>query len=174
MKNQLSLSLLILFISTLSISCKKEKIQENSSIDILPAFEKTIGGAQNDVAKSILIKNNELYIFGTTKSMGDLNGDHYLVKTDLNGTLISEHIYGGALEEEGIDIIETNDGNFILLGSTASSGAGQKDIHVIKIDNSGNIIWEKTYGGLLEDTPQEIIELSNNAPPNAQLIFGAP
>ncbi|NQX97646.1 MAG: hypothetical protein HRT73_07165, partial [Flavobacteriales bacterium] len=85
----------------------------------------------------------------------------FLIKTDLNGNFISEHTFGGVMEEEGIDIITTNDGNFILIGSTTSSGAGEKDIHVIKIDSNGNIIWENTYGGSLNDTPQEIIELSN-------------
>tara|TARA_B100000809_G_C15138900_1_gene531998 strand:+ start:3105 stop:4295 length:1191 start_codon:yes stop_codon:yes gene_type:complete len=165
MKNQRFLILLIFFVSILSISCSKEETKETPGSGgdrTTLGFDKTFGGLQDDLANTLHIKNNELYIFGTTKSLGDINGDHYLVKTDLNGNIISEHTFGGSLEEEGINLLETDDGNFILLGSTTSSGAGQKDIHAIKIDDTGNVIWEKTYGGLLDDTPQEIIELSNS------------
>ena len=165
MKKHFPLLLLTLYISIISFSCKKEEIKEIPSPGDEPVyqgFEKTFGGLQDDLSNSIHIKNNELYIFGTTKSLGDNNGDHYLIKTDLNGNTISEKTFGGPMAEEGIDLIETNDGNFILLGTTTSFGAGQKDIHAIKIDDVGNIIWEKTYGGLLDDTPQEIIELSNS------------
>jgi len=165
MKNHYALILLPFFISILTISCSKEEI-EATPTPLKPGddqgFEKTFGGLQDDLANSILLKNDKLYIFGTTKSLGDINGDHYLVKADLNGNIISEHTFGGCMKEEGVNLIETTDGNFILLGSTTSSGAGRKDIHAIKIDDTGNIIWEKTYGGLLDDTPQKIIELSNS------------
>jgi len=164
MKNDFALIPLTFLITILTISCSKEEKVTPIPFDLGNAqgFEKTYGGIQDDLANSLLIKNNELYIFGTTKSFGDINGDHYLVKSDLNGNTISEHTFGGPMTEEGIDLIETNDGNFIILGSTTSSGAGQKDIHAIKIDVNGNIIWEKTYGGILDDTPQKIIELSNS------------
>ena len=159
MKTQLLLSFFLIII--ILISCKKKSIEPTPSPETLQAFEKTFGGSKDDFANSIIIKDSVLYLFGTTKSKGEINGDFYLIKTDLNGKTISEHHYGGIMEEEGVDIISTNDGNFILIGFTTSTGAGQKDIYVLKINNTGNIIWEKTYGGLLDDTPQEIIELSN-------------
>jgi hypothetical protein len=166
MKNNSSIISILLF-SIISFSCSKEseedKIYENPVYgSTVYDFEKTFGGSEDDVAKSIIHKNNELYIFGTTKSLGDINGDHYLIKTDLNGNIISEHTFGGSMEEEGVEIIATNDGSFILIGSTTSLGAGQKDIHVIKIDPNGTLIWEKTFGGLLDETPESIIELSNS------------
>ncbi len=162
MKNHFAHIILISLTVSLSFSCSKESEPNTVNNNVSNEFEKTFGGQEDDVAKAIIEKDNELYIFGTTKSLGDLNGDHYLIKTDLNGNLISEFTFGGTLEELGIGIIATNDGNFILIGSTTSSGAGQKDIDVIKIDPQGNQIWEKTFGGSLDDTPQDIIELSNS------------
>jgi hypothetical protein len=123
-------------------------------------YEKTYGGIQDDAARSFIIENKFLYVFGTTKSLGDINGDHYLIKLDLGGNIIYEKSFGGAAEEEGVEIIATNDGNFLLVGSTQSSGAGLKDIHVIKVDADGNQIWENTFGGAMNDAPNDVIETS--------------
>jgi len=163
MKNYSTL-LLSLFSILLLVSCSKEESTPTPTTISIPNnnFEKTFGGPQDDIANSIIIENGELYIFGTTKSLGDVNGDHYLIKTDLDGNVLFEKNFGGASLEDGVKIITTNDGNFILIGTTESLGAGQKDIHVIKIDNQGNQLWENTFGGTLNDTPADIIELSNS------------
>jgi hypothetical protein len=54
--------------------------------------------------------------------------------------------YGGAKDDRGLSVQQTRDGGFIIVGSTYSFGAGNKDIYVIKTDTKGNVIWEKTYG----------------------------
>ncbi|NQX99137.1 MAG: hypothetical protein HRT73_14855, partial [Flavobacteriales bacterium] len=74
--------IILLFLTVFLISCSKEPIQESNTASISQNFEKTFGGLQNDIANSILIKNDEIYIFGTTKSLGNINGDSYLIKTD--------------------------------------------------------------------------------------------
>ena len=147
-------------IVSITSSCKKESVN-TGNVTNSGNFEKTYGGVQDDYANSGLIKNESLFIFGTTKSLGEINGDHYLIKLDLKGNVLFEKTYGGVAEEEGVKILSTSDGNFILIGTTTSTGAGLKDIHVIKINSQGNIIWEKTYGGALDDKPNDIIETSN-------------
>jgi len=147
------------FICVFIISCSKES--EPNFNAPCNNFEKTFGDSLDDYANAIIIKNQEIFVFGTSKSFGDINGDHYLIKMSLYGDVIFENTYGGSAAEEGLDIIATNDGNFILIGTTESSGAGQKDIHVIKIDPNGNQIWENTFGGTLNDVPNDIIELSS-------------
>jgi hypothetical protein len=59
-------------------------------------------------------------------------------------------------------LIATNDGNFVLIGSTQSKGNGMKDIHIIKVNPNGDVIWEKTLGGALDDAPISIIETAAN------------
>ncbi len=61
--------------------------------------------------------------------------------------------YGGSDEERAYEIIASNDGNFLLAGNTKSVDGdvsfnhGSSDYWVVKIDESGNILWEETYGG---------------------------
>lgn len=139
-------------------ACKTDQTEPSSSTPL--PFQKSIGGTSDDIANSVIVEDNLLYVYGQTKSLNDPSGDHYLIKLDLLGNVLFEKTYGGALTEEGTKIITTNDGNFILIGTTESSGSGQKDVHVLKIDKKGVLLWEKTFGGSLDDFPIDIIETS--------------
>ena len=78
-----------------------------------------------------------------------------------NGTtqplLVWEKTYGGSEHDEAQSIITTNDGGFIIAGSTfsndydVSENNGSKDIWVLKIDTIGTIVWEKSFGGSEEE-----------------------
>lgn len=143
--------ILLGIISIFYISCKKD---HSTPVK----FEKHFGGTGNDKAHDALILHDALYLFGSTKSFDDANGDFYLLKLDMQGKLIFEKTYGGIAEEEGIDIIATNDGNLLLLGSTESKGNGMKDFYAIKINEQGDILWDTTIGGGLNDKPADAIE----------------
>lgn len=143
-------------------ACTKDEIKINEPLPLNSSFQKNIGGSSDDIANSIVIKDDTLYILGQSKSFNDPNGDHYLIKLDIYGDIIFEKTYGGNLTEEGTKIITTGDGNLILIGTTESSGNGQKDIHVLKINTNGIVLWEKSFGGSLDDKPIDIIETSDS------------
>lgn len=54
---------------------------------------------------------------------------------------------GGTGSDVGNEIIQTSDGGFVIAGSTTSFGAIQRDSYLIKLDSSGNTVWDKRYGG---------------------------
>ena len=49
------------------------------------------------------------------------------------------------------NIVQTSDGGYALSGCTTSSGAGQSDAWLVKTDSVGNIEWNITYGGALDE-----------------------
>jgi hypothetical protein len=86
------------------------------------------------------------YIIGAT--IGPLGYEQLcLVKTDGNGGFQWTKTYGGASAEYCSFAQQTTEGGYIVGGSTQSSGAGRSDFYLVKTDASGNVLWEKTYGG---------------------------
>lgn len=98
--------------------------------------------------------------------------DYWVMKFDVNGVIIWENIIGG----DGIDrfgeLIKVNDGGYILVGMLYFDIFGDKiensigvgwefDFWLVKINESGEVVWDKIIGGNLFDEFVDI-ELINN------------
>lgn len=67
-----------------------------------------------------------------------------------------ERTYGGADSDKGYAVQQTQDGGYIITGSTWSFGAGQEDVYLIKTDSLGDTMWTKTYGGTNWDRSRSV------------------
>ncbi|MBI5035397.1 MAG: hypothetical protein HZB51_33135 [Chloroflexi bacterium] len=131
--------------------------------DGVSTWQKTLGGGSTDTGSSVAPTNDGGYIVaGRTKSFGAGNRDVWLLKLDNLGNITWQKTFGGIGEEGNPRIIPTTDGGYIFAADTASSGAGLTDIWVVKLDSSGNITWQKTYGGTGDDLRGTIIPTSDN------------
>ena len=111
-------------------------------------WEKTIGGIYQDLAYSIAQTTDGGYIIAGQKADYSANWYYvYLVKTDASGNKAWEQTFGGSDYEEAYSVQQTLDGGYIIAGITFSYGAGEEDIYLVKTDASGNMEWEKTFGG---------------------------
>ena len=109
---------------------------------------KTFGGSSYEGANSIQQTTDGGYIFtGLTASFGAGKSDVYLVKTNSSGIPIWTKTFGGTDDDQGYSVRQTNDGGYIISGTTSSFGAGYHDVYLIKTDIAGNIMWNKTFGG---------------------------
>jgi PKD repeat protein len=90
---------------------------------------------------------------GTTyESSGQFDDDIWCVKTDESGTKVWQYalnINNG--NERSFSIQQTTDDGYILTGYTDGEGAGLTDLLLVKINNAGQFLWKKTFGGLLAD-----------------------
>ncbi|MBK6914488.1 MAG: T9SS type A sorting domain-containing protein [Ignavibacteriales bacterium] len=59
--------------------------------------------------------------------------------------------YGGNGDDYGYSLKKTDDGGFIIAGTTNTFGAGVFDFYVIRIDSIGDTLWTKTFGGVNND-----------------------
>ena len=111
-------------------------------------WNKTYGGSSVEVAEGGILKlpDGGFLIAGRTNSYGAGVYDVYIVRTDENGTLLWNKTYGGSNNDLANDIINTSDGNFLVIAYTSSFGAGGNDFYVLKIDENGTLLWNKTYG----------------------------
>ena len=108
----------------------------------------TFGGKNYDVGRSIIEISNGYIFVGRTQSYGSTGYNLWMVKIDNNGNEEWNRTYGGANDDWGSYIIQSEDG-FIISGTTYSYGHGDADVWLLKTDFEGNELWNQTYGGKL-------------------------
>lgn len=115
-------------------------------------WSKTYGGASDDTARAVRTTSDGGYVLaGRTKSFGAGSDDGWCVKIDGSGNIVWEKAYGGLKTDMFTNILPAPDGGWILVGRTSSYGAGLNDGWCVKIDESGNVAWQRTYGGSADD-----------------------
>lgn len=120
-------------------------------------------------------EQGKLLFGGSTYSKdGDINSskgylDYWLFKTDKEGRLIWSKTYGGSEFDLMIGIVRHGD-HVIVYGASFSEDGDVKrnygdislsDIWLLEVNNSGDLIWSKNYGGSRPDDVAEIIEANN-------------
>lgn len=131
-------------------------------------WQKTIGGSGQDDLTSIIKTKDGGYVIGgssSSDSSGSKTGSHYggldywVVKLDTKGEIVWQHTFGGNYNDELRSIVLTEDGGFLLGGSSNSTDSGTKtqksigeaDYWIVKLDKDGNEQWQKTIGGSADD-----------------------
>ena len=137
-------------------------------------WQKSLGGSGWDEASSIQQTIDGGYIVGgsSTSSDGDVtenkgSTDYWIVKLSSGGILEWQKSYGGS-NSEGINSIQqTSDGGYIAAGLTNSNDGDvtghrlQGDYWIVKVDASGNLEWERTYGSRGSDVATSIIQTTD-------------
>ncbi len=119
-------------------------------------WQKTYGGAAPDYAYSIKQINDGGYVVaGTTASFGTgvygtFASDILVLRLDGNGNLLWSKVYGGEFPEEAVRISLTSDSGYVISGTTGSF-SDNLDLWLVKLNASGDILWQKRYGGAKTD-----------------------
>jgi len=115
-------------------------------------WTRTYGGTDFDEGQSVQQTRDGGYVIaGDTRSFGAGGSDVYLVKTYADGDTQWTRTFGGTAEEWGYLIQQTTDNGYIVAAYTASFGAGDYDVYLIRTDSSGDSLWTRTFGGTAED-----------------------
>ena len=72
------------------------------------------------------------------------------------GVIQLQKTYGGTSYDKASAVLPISDGGYFLLGSTSSFGAGNYDILLIRTDEKGEVVWQKTYGGFFNEYGEKI------------------
>ena len=135
-------------------------------------WEKSFGGSEIDEASAIVkTDDGNFLIAGDTRSIdNDVSNnkgaaDLWLIKISPQGDLIWEKTIGGTSFDAARSIIKSQNNGFFLAGSSRSNdndvaeNKGQNDAWVLKVDNNGNLLWERTVGGSNIDFSYGVAEL---------------
>lgn len=129
------------------------------------SWEKLFSRTSTDAFRNVAECPSGGYIaVGYTSSWSPNDTDAYVVRLNTSGdTIWTRRINGtGSRKDLLYKVINTNDGNYAMCGYSTSYGAGTEDVLIIKMDDNGNILWTKTWGGTGRDRAQEIVQTSDN------------
>ena len=159
------------------VNCSEDNDNSNPrEQDIEIDFIATLGGSKNESAQAVVNTTDGGYaILGYSQSMdGDVlnksneSYDYWMLKFDANNQLQWQKTYGGSDDDRGIDLIQTSDSGYAIIGKSKSNdlevseNAGFDDFWVSKLDSSGAIIWEYSFGFAGSDTPYSIIQTNDD------------
>lgn len=127
-------------------------------------WSKTFGGSDMDAAWSIVASTDGGYVTAgfTYSTNGDVTGNHgyqdaWVIKMDGNGNKVWQKTLGGTANDQAMSVINTTDGGYLVSGETISGDGdvtgnhGWTDLWVVKLDASGNLLWQKTFGSSSND-----------------------
>lgn len=117
------------------------------------------GGSGIDIGYGVKETYNRHYIVaGSTSSFGYGATDAYLILVDSMGQKVWEKTYGGVMADVAKAIVvNPADSGFIFTGYTGSIGNGGYDVYLARTDKNGNLMWQKSFGGLDWDFGNDIV-----------------
>ena len=136
------------------------------------AWQKCIGGSQDDWGYGIAVAGDGYVVSGWTSSIdGDAvgnKGQHNLLaaKLDLAGNLVWSKALGGTYYDEGYGVETAADGSGYVFAGLARShdgdvvgnhgAGGWQDAWIVKLDPGGNLLWQHCYGGSANESAWSI------------------
>jgi len=140
------------------------KLTSNGSID----WEKNYGGSNDDVAYSIEETFDGGFIAAgyTSSDNGDVSNnygdrDYWVIKLKSDGIIEWQKSLGGTGSDWGYSVCQTSDSGYVVAGRSSSNdndvtgNHGNSDCWVVKLTTTGDISWQKSYGG----TGGEVLEM---------------
>jgi len=117
-----------------------------------------------DKATSILYLGPEGFLVSGNSQTANLSKSvAWILKTDRNGEIEWKKEFE---TNQGIHalnkMIKSDTNQFIAVGYTSAKGAGWQDGWVVKIDENGELLWEKTFGGENKDVFNTVIREIDN------------
>jgi hypothetical protein len=139
-------------------------------------WRRYFGGSNNDRSYDAVQTNDggflltgasESFDFDITDNKGSY--DFWAVRLTPDGEKLWAKSFGGSEIEIGYSMTKTQDGNYIMVGDSRSSDGdvstnyGNADAWVVKFNDNGTIIWEKSYGGSAFDSARSIHQMPDGS-----------
>ena len=138
---------------------------------LYPFSNKNLGGTQSDVPVGFeqLPDSGYIILASSSSNMGfdksqnnrdpfGMSSDFWLIRLDKNGNKLWDKTIGGSSSDRPAALLVLPDG-YVLSGTSTSGISGEKtdsvrggdDFWIVKTDLLGNVLWDRTVGGLSND-----------------------
>lgn len=138
-------------------------------------WQKTLGGALSDEMRSVIATADGGYLVGGTSNSPEgfdktskCNGgsDFWILKLDKDGNIEWQRTMGAEKDDQLQSLWQTHDGGYIASGNSnsgagfnkTSASRGGSDFWVVRLDPSGNPLWQETYNFGKYDVLTSLVE----------------
>ncbi|MBN1296722.1 SBBP repeat-containing protein [bacterium] len=150
--------ILNIWIPAAAIAGHEERFDSRDQADFL----ETVSITGDEMNLSVIQTSDDCYVVaGHTTTLGAGSTDCLLIKYDTNGNIAWARTLGGTSADRIERVIQNSDGDIIVTGSTASTGAGGEDILLAGFNINGNHLWTRTIGGTSHDNGYDIVQTSD-------------
>lgn len=139
-------------------------------------WQRVFGGSLYEEGTAIAKTNDAGFIVASVTDSydGDVSipnkglGDIWIIKFNKTGAVEWKRTYGGSGEDAPSNIIQTNDGGYLFIGSTSSNNGdvsgnkGPNDIWVVKLFADGSIAWQRTLGGSNGERAARVVQTNDS------------
>lgn len=141
-------------------------------VDPLSPWQNALGGSGLDFGNDVIqTTDHDFMVVGrSTSNLSGYSGsiDFYVGKINQsNGTAQWQKCFGGTDIEIANGVTSTSDGGGVVVGKTNSTNndvttsLGAYDVWVIRVDDTGNLIWQKSLGGSDDDIAYQAATVSD-------------
>ena len=147
------------------------KIDQNGEL----VWHKNYGGAGIDEARAITASGDGNFIIVGDSRSSDQDvpenkgsADLWMMKINGEGGILWSKVYGGSGFDVGRSVMHTSDNGYLISGSSKSGDGdvglnqGSNDAWILKTDNEGNLMWQKSVGGSNLDFAFDAIQKPDN------------
>ncbi|WP_242917709.1 GEVED domain-containing protein [Pontibacter liquoris] len=138
-------------------------------------WDKRYGGKSSDHLEAMLVTPNGGILLGGTSGSGKEGDrseaskgsfDYWVIMLDAQGSKVGDKAYGSESFDTFQDLVATPDGGYLLggyagfgrsSGDKSEGSRGELDFWIIKVTESGEKVWDKTFGGGAVDVLRDIV-----------------
>ncbi len=104
------------------------------------------------IANDVQIANSGFAVGGTITRANN-ESDGLVIKTNSDGKIEWQSRFGGEFNQKINSVAATSDGGYVVVGSTqvVFKGTLNENIWVTKLNHSGQVQWQKDFGGAKDD-----------------------
>lgn len=125
-----------------------------------PLWQRTFGEGGNDSLHSTVVTpNGEFLVTGSTASVGSGEMDGWALRLGPQGNPLWQSTFGGSSRDRINSALMLPDGGYLLSGETFSMGSGGFDGWTIRLNQQGQLLWQRTFGGGKNDSFNSSISL---------------
>lgn len=140
-------------------------VSQTYALNAILEWQQLYGGSNSDSFYSIQQTSDGGCIVAGSSESTDIPGitnlgstDCYIIKINSSGSLEWQQMYGSNNRDKAKLILQTSDGGYIILGTSETTNSSSRDCYIIKINSSGDIVWQNKYGSSRADNYPSIIQ----------------